>query len=189
MIIGRKASGAALMLALVSAPALTAEQFDLVTPAGAIHVESVVALDDTGHAHLVATATNASLTPIKKAKMCVHVEGFSQRCLFTFWSSQEWAAGATIKADIESKVRARSRSDELIAAHTVTVESIFQEAAATSSQSPATVSAASSPAQPPRFDGVVRVYVDQIAGSNGTLAREQLAAALANYSRFQEVES
>jgi hypothetical protein len=167
-------------LALTSVCA-RAEQFDLVTPAGAIHIESVIALDENGHPHLVAIATNASATPIKSAKLCARVQSEPKKCLFTFWNQQEWQPGKNITADIISNKRLTTPT------HSITLESVAQDGSGSLQNSAQEHAPSARPAS--RFDGVTRIYVEDIAGTNGLVAHEQLAAALANADRFQEVDN
>lgn len=157
-----------LLLLFVTALLLEGEQFDLKTPAGTIHVETTVTVDASGHPRLIATAKNVGSLPIQSAVICISSPDYKKGrdCLFTFWNPQEWRAGEDIRADISSNAKVGSPSHF---ASLAKIEQITQR-------------------EPTRFDGIRRVYVAEIDGSNGQMARQQLMAGLANTQRFQAVD-
>jgi hypothetical protein len=159
--------GRSLVFLLASASFLFGEQFDLKTPAGTIHVESTIKLDNRGYARLIATATNASDLPIQSAKICITSHSYRKGCLFTFWNQHEWGPGEDISVDVSSDIRVAGPSHLASLAPGIT-QAVRRE--------------------PSRFEGVHRIYVEQIDGSNGLMARQQFMAGIANTQRFRAVD-
>ncbi len=158
-----------LAFALISVLRLSAEQFDLKIPAGVIHVESTITVDGNGHPHWVATATNVSNLPIQSAKICFTSPSYRKNCLFWMENpdQREWAAGETLTAELSSKVKIAGPT------HFASLSKILQAVAP----------------EPSRFAGITRIYVEQIDGSYGPMARQQLMAGIANTQRFQAVDT
>lgn len=108
---------AALALAALN---LNADSFDLTTPAGTIHVVSVLAHEDNGRAHIAAVATNVSKRMITSSVICFHVEGDARACSIKWTQRGIWAAGRNI--EINDITRAKLASSK----YTVSLTGIEQ---------------------------------------------------------------
>ncbi len=143
-----------LVLPVVCVSPLASEQFRLSNLGiGPVVIDTHVEIRQIrrSRAELTASARNESGVPIREAELCVRAAKQKKGCAFTLWITDIWRPGEKIEWTISG------RAGQGFPAHDVLLIRLVRE-------------------PENKLRSVRKVYVEQIEGNNGGMAREQLMA-------------